>query len=161
MKRYAYKLLILTMAIFLVTPLSNEARGGHGVDWSGGGHGAWRAALAILGGAAILSSITRSSRAEPSVVVIPEQPPVRTRSAKSVTLSSPKEIFVYPRLGQSEELQAKDRYECHRWAARQTHYDPTWPPPVGDMPQARRNQMYVDYRRAENSCLDSRGYTVK
>jgi hypothetical protein len=33
--------------------------------------------------------------------------------------------FVYPRLGQTEQQTAKDRYECHRWAVSQTGYDPT------------------------------------
>jgi hypothetical protein len=35
MKKVACAVLILTMAIFLINPLSSEARGGHG---SGGGH---------------------------------------------------------------------------------------------------------------------------
>jgi hypothetical protein len=29
------------------------------------------------------------------------------------------------------------------------------------MPVAQRNQMRADYRRAEDACLDGRGYTVK
>jgi len=85
---------------------------------------------------------------------------VYVQPAPSVTPSSTERIFVYPRQGQSEELQAKDRYECHSWAVSQTHYDPTQPS-AGDMPEAQRNQMRADYQRAQGACLDGRGYTMK
>jgi hypothetical protein len=41
--------------------------------------------------------------------VVREQSPVYVQPAPS----SNGRIFVYPRNGQSEKLQAKDRYECH------------------------------------------------
>jgi hypothetical protein len=69
-------------------------------------------------------------------------------------------MFVYPWQGQSEELQAKDRYERHSWAVSQTQYDPTQPP-ADNMPAVQRNKMLADYRTAEDACLDGRGYTVK
>ncbi|HEX7534812.1 MAG TPA: DUF6515 family protein [Syntrophales bacterium] len=69
------------------------------------------------------------------------------------------QVFVYPRQGQSEQQQAKDRYECHSWAVNQTHYDPTRPP--AGMPAAQMSQQRVDYQRAMGACLDGRGYTVK
>lgn len=63
-------------------------------------------------------------------------------------------IFVYPKSGQSAELQARDRYECHRWAADQTGFDPS----RGDGgAQAHR----ADYFRAQQACLEGRGYTVR
>jgi len=37
------------------------------------------------------------------------------------------DLFIYPKEGQSEEQQKKDRYECHLWAAEQTGFDPTAP----------------------------------
>ncbi len=66
------------------------------------------------------------------------------------------QVFIYPRKGQSETQQAKDRYECHRWAADQTGYDPTSPGAAGV-----NGQRNADYRRAMGACLDARGYTVK
>lgn len=33
-------------------------------------------------------------------------------------------MFFYPLLGQDDERQDRDRYECYRWAVRQTGYDP-------------------------------------
>ena len=34
------------------------------------------------------------------------------------------ELYIYPARGQSEQQQADDRYECHRWAVGETDYDP-------------------------------------
>jgi hypothetical protein len=68
-------------------------------------------------------------------------------------------MFIYPRKGQSEKLQAKDRYECHRWALSQTGYDPIQPP--AGAPAAQMSQKRADYQRAMGACLDGRGYTMK
>ena len=70
------------------------------------------------------------------VVVEPPQ------DEQAVTTAPPSDdIYIYPKNGQSAEQQATDRYECHRWAADQTGFDPTRPlaasSPPGDG-QARR-----------------------
>ena len=62
------------------------------------------------------------------------------------------EVYAYPKSGQSDEQQATDRYECHKWAVAQSGYDPT-------RGQAAGNS--VDYRRAMIACLDGRGYSTK
>jgi hypothetical protein len=154
MKKAACAVLILTMAIFLINPLSSEARGGHG------GGGGWWVPWAIIGGAAVLAPFFHSPYDAPPPVIIREQPPEYFQPAPSVTPSSTEKIFVYPRQGQSEELQAKDRYECHSWAVSQTNFDPTQSS-AGDIPEALRNQMRADYQRAQGACLDGRGYTIK
>ena len=160
MKKVAYAVLIFTMVIFLINPLSSEARGG---SWGGGGHWGWWAPWAVIGGAAVLAPYYYapyySPYYAPPTVIIREQPPVYFQPAPSVTPSSTERIFIYPRKGQSEELQAKDRYECHRWAVSQTGYDPTQP--TGGMPEAQTNQKRADYQRAMGACLDGRGYTMK
>jgi hypothetical protein len=162
MKKVACAVLILTMVIFLINPLSSEARGGRG-DYGGysgrGGHSGWWVPWAVLGGAAVLAPYFYAPYYAPPTVIIREQPPEYFQPVPSVTPSSTERIFVYPRQGQSEELQAKDRYECHSWAVSQTGYDPTQP--TGDMQEARRNQMRADYQRAQGACLDGRGYTMK
>jgi hypothetical protein len=150
MKKVACAILILTMVIFLINPLSSDARGGH---WG------WWAPWAVIGGAAVLAPYYYAPYYSPPPVIIREQPPVYYQPVPSLTQSSTERIFVYPRQGQSEELQAKDRYECHSWAVSQIHYDPTQP--TGDMPEAQRNQMRADYQRAQGACLDGRGYTMK
>jgi hypothetical protein len=73
--------------------------------------------------------------------------------------ASEERLFIYPRKGQSEKQQSDDRYECHRWAVKQTHYDPTQPP--GSVPAPQSSQKRADYNRAMGACLDARGYTVK
>ena len=155
MKKVACAVLILTLTIFLVNPLSSDARGGY---WG------WWAPWAVIGGAAVLAApyyyapYYSPYYASPTVI-IREQPPVYFQPAPSVTPPSTERIFVYPRQGQSEELQAKDRYECHSWAVSQTHYDPTQP--ASGMSAAQLNQMRADYQRAMGACLDGRGYTMK
>ena len=156
MKKVACAVLILIMAIFLMTPVSSEARGGH----RGGGYGGWWVPWAIVGGAAVMAPYYYSPYYGPSTVLIREQPPVYVQPAAPVAPSSTDRVFVYPRQGQNEELQAKDRYECHSWAVSQTHYDPTIPS-AGDMPEAQRNKMRADHQRAQGACLDGRGYTMK
>ncbi|MBK6658466.1 MAG: glycine zipper family protein [Proteobacteria bacterium] len=42
--------------------------------------------------------------------------------------------FVYPKAGQSEQQQSKDRYECHQWAVQQTGFDPSTAPPIASAP---------------------------
>jgi len=158
MKKVACAVLVLTMAIFLINPLPGEARGGHG-----GGYSGWWVPWAIIGGVAVMAPYYYSPYYEPPPVIIREQPPVHFQLAQSVTPSSTERIFVYPRQGQSEELQAKDRYECHSWAVSQTWREPRkvsmeeWTFIIKSLPEAQR----ADYRRAESACLDGRGYTVK
>jgi hypothetical protein len=69
------------------------------------------------------------------------------------------QMFIYPRLGQSEQQQADDRYACHRWAADQAGFDPTQPP--GSTSADQRIEKRANYQRAMGACLDGRGYTVK
>jgi hypothetical protein len=69
------------------------------------------------------------------------------------------QMFIYPRLGQSEQQQADDRYACHRWAVDQTGFDPTQP--LGSASANQRIEKRADYQRAMGACLDGRGYTVK
>ena len=69
--------------------------------------------------------------------------------------ASSSELIAYPKNGQSQEQQNKDKYECHHWAAGQTGFDPSQG--AGAAPAVRRN----DYLRAQAACLDARGYSVR
>lgn len=66
------------------------------------------------------------------------------------------DLIAYPKNGQSTEQQGKDRYECHRWAATQTGFDPTLGTPTAAVAGKRG-----DYVRAQAACLEGRGYSVK
>ena len=156
MKKVACAVLIFTMIIFLVNPLSSDAGGyygggGHGSGgysgYRGGGSGWWLPWVIVGGTVALVSNYFSPYYARPPVV-IRQQPPVYVQPAPS-----DERVFVYARQGQSEELQANDRYECHRWAVSQTHYDPTHP--ANGMPQGRLNQVRSDYQRAMSACLES------
>jgi len=85
------------------------------------------------------------------------QPPESSRVVTPVP--GPDQLYVYPEKGQSPELQAKDRYECHRWAVGQTGFDPSQPPV--DLSGSGLESKRADYRRAIEACLDARGYSVK
>lgn len=75
------------------------------------------------------------------------------------SVPSGKQLFIYPHKGQTEKQQSDDRYECHRWAVGQTHYDPTQPPAAST--EGGLSQTREDYDRAMGACLEGRGYTVK
>ena len=64
-------------------------------------------------------------------------------------------LYAYPKHGQSAEQQAKDRYECHRWAVSESDVDPTLE--EQDYTDTERR----DYKRAIAACLEGRGYAVK
>jgi hypothetical protein len=85
------------------------------------------------------------------VVVVPPEGADAAVAAQSEQGSS--ELFVYPKEGQSEDQQGRDRYECYVWAVDQTNFDPSAANP--DVTKA------ADYRRALSACLEGRGYTVK
>ncbi len=80
-------------------------------------------------------------------------PPVEAQVASA----GPDRLYVYPRQGQSAEKQASDEYDCHRWAAGQSGFDPTAQATGTASDVARK----ADYARAQAACLDGRGYTVK
>ncbi len=159
MKKVTCAVFIFLTIVFLINPLSSDARGGY---W-GGGYWGWWAPWAIIGGAAVLAPYYYSPYYAPYYglppVVIREQPPVYGSSAPSAPPSSAERLFVYPKNGQSEEQQAKDRYECHSWAVGQTHYDPTQP--ANGISETQLNQMRADYKRAMGACLDGRGYAMR
>jgi hypothetical protein len=68
------------------------------------------------------------------------------------------QLFIYPRKGQSQAQQAKDRNACDTWAVSQTGYDPS--SQSGNAGNQTDTKL-ADYQRALGACLDGRGYTVK
>jgi len=89
--------------------------------------------------------------AQPPEGDVSQTPPATDDSTES-------KMFIYPRKDQTEEQQANDRYECHKWAVDQTNYDPT---NISSIPADQIMQKRSDYQRAMAACLDSRGYTAK
>jgi hypothetical protein len=90
-------------------------------------------------------------------VYVVTQPP----SDESVTAAPgvSDDLFVYPRQGQSEAQQAKDRYQCYSWAKSQTGFDPTVS--GGNVAAEALETKRADYHRAMKACLEARGYSVQ
>jgi hypothetical protein len=95
------------------------------------------------------------------VVDAPSGEPSRTEASSSASApaAAGSELFIYPKNGQSEEQQSKDRYECHSWAASQSGFDPTQP--LGGVEESEAPAKRADYQRAQTACLEARGYSVK
>jgi hypothetical protein len=85
------------------------------------------------------------------------EPPADVAPSNEMPVSE--EVYMYPRAGQSPEQQAKDRYECHRWAADQTGFDPTQA--AGGVAAGEAQRKRGEYHRAMSACLEGRGYSVK
>ncbi|MBA1274632.1 hypothetical protein [Stutzerimonas azotifigens] len=86
-----------------------------------------------------------NARRKEYVLVSP--PAVRTATAGY-------DLIAYPTGGQSADRQARDRYECHRWAVSQSGFDPA------GATSAPAQQVADIYRRALGACLNGRGYSV-
>ena len=69
------------------------------------------------------------------------------------------DVFIYPKNGQSESDQARDKYECHKWAQGESGFDPTQA--NGGVPPEQANSKRAAYQRAMGACLEGRGYSVK
>jgi hypothetical protein len=80
-----------------------------------------------------------------------DPPPEVEQQAQSQASS---ELIAYPKNGQSDQQQAKDKSECRQWALTQSGYDP-----AGAAATAASNR--GNYLRAQAACLDARGYSVQ
>ena len=87
--------------------------------------------------------------------VVSQPPP----TANATVATPGAELFIYPAKGQSESLQATDRYECHAWSVNETGFDPV--KPQGGVDAADWAQKREDYQRAMAACLSARGYSVR
>jgi uncharacterized protein DUF6515 len=92
-------------------------------------------------------------------VVHPPGGPDANQPPPAAAAAAQNDLFIYPKNGQSEEQQGRDRYECHSWASGQSGFDPTQP--SGGVPEAQASAKRADYQRAMQACLEARGYSVK
>jgi hypothetical protein len=65
----------------------------------------------------VMSSILLLQGCAPRGVVVRSQPAAHPPLPTTT-------IYFYPTKGQSQEQQERDRYECYRWAVKQTGFDP-------------------------------------
>jgi hypothetical protein len=61
------------------------------------------------------------------------------------------DLYAYPKNGQSDAQQAKDRSDCQQWAGAQADTDPAGTDPA----------KHANYLQAEAACLTGKGYSVQ
>src|ERR1700730_2601970 len=98
------------------------------------------------------ATTTTSMAAAPVPVTLPTGP------ASASPPQGPK-VFLYPKNGQTPDQQARDRYECHRFAVAQSGFDPTRS--TGGASPAPSNEPQSDYERAQSACFEARGYASR
>lgn len=88
--------------------------------------------------------------------------PASAPAAPTAARPSPS-VYFYPQRGQSPEQQDRDRYECYRWAHRQTGFDPSAPREDGTVARAsaQSDAEVIAYRDSMQACLAARGYSVQ
>jgi hypothetical protein len=84
-------------------------------------------------------------------------PPPDDSGATTQPPPSSPDVFVYPKNNQTDAQQAQDKYECHKWAAAQSGFDPVQNTGGVAPDQSKR----LEYQGAMGSCLEGRGYSVK
>lgn len=75
-------------------------------------------------------------------------------SATSQAAPASTELYAYPKNGQSDEQQSRDKAECRDWA---DHQDGAATAPAG----AQSSLTLEESLRAQSACLEGRGYTVR
>jgi hypothetical protein len=68
-------------------------------------------------------------------------------------------VFLYPKNGQTSDQQARDRYDCYRFAVAQSGFDPMRSP--GGAPPGSGSEPQSDYERAQSACFEARGYASR
>ncbi|KTT43301.1 hypothetical protein SB11R_23040 [Pseudomonas oryzihabitans] len=91
--------------------------------------------------------VTVADPTAPVPVSVPSAPPTANYDAYDVT--------AYPLQGQSPQRYATDRYDCRRYAAGDSGFDPERPGAVADPYLSQR------FRQALVACLAGRGYRVE
>ena len=88
----------------------------------------------------------------------PAAPPAGSSSASSSS-SAPggTRVALAPRNGQTADQEARDRYECYRFAVTQSGFDPL----RYGAPSASNGEPQSAYARAQAACFEARGYSVR
>jgi hypothetical protein len=91
-----------------------------------------------------------NSAAVPVAVAVGTSPPGTQKGPK---------VFLYPKNSQTPDQQARDRYECYRFAVAQSGFDPMRS--NGGASPAPAGEMQSDYERAQSACFEARGYSSR
>ncbi len=83
----------------------------------------------------------------------PDVAPPNSSAATATTV----DLYAYPKAGQSEEQQARDKDDCRKWAGAQNGGESSQTP----SDSAAVDSAHASYVRAEAACLEARNYSVK
>ncbi len=103
------------------------------------------------------------------------QPPTEVVQQEAMQPAGERELFAYPKNGQTTQQQATDKSACRSWATDQTNFDAAQPSSSGSEPSASGTLLGTEgataqetaapklqeYLRAEAACLEARGYSVE
>ena len=119
------------------------------------------AAPAVFGGAAAGGATTGTGGAVPVVLATGTGGGTGSISSNGPGVGAggtPKvpKVFLYPKNGQSADQQARDRYDCYRFAVAQSGFDPMR---TGANAPAPGGEQQSDFERAQSACFEGRGYS--
>jgi hypothetical protein len=124
---------------------------------------------AVVAGTAIAAPAVAAAVSAPSavpaaaVVAAPAAATAPAPAAASSTLSSATshgtKVVAVPKNGQSPDLQARDHYECYKFAVTNSGFDPMHANGATAAAQAAGKQS--DYERAQAACFEGRGYSIQ
>jgi len=120
---------------------------------------------AVAAGTAVATPAAAAALPAPSVVpaaAAASAPvavaPVPAASLSSATPRSTK-VVALPKNGQSPDLQARDHYECYKFAVSNSGFDPMHVNGAAAAAQIAGQQS--DYERAQAACFEGRGYSIQ
>ena len=91
-------------------------------------------------------------------LAVPVALPAASSQASSPATSRVTRVITYPKNEQTPEVQARDHYECYRFAVAQTGFDPMR---SNGAATAANSAAQADYERAQAACFEGRGYTIR
>jgi hypothetical protein len=98
----------------------------------------------------------------PAVISVPPAAtPSRFSTSAAVSSGPPAGIFpgTIPKNGQTADEQARDHYECYRFATAQSGYDPMHS--SGSVTAAQTPEAQSAFERLQKACLEGRNYAIR
>jgi hypothetical protein len=83
--------------------------------------------------------------------------PAAAAVAATAAAAPAAKVVATPKNGQSPDVQARDHYDCYKFAVAQSGFDPMH---RGAAAAAQIAEQQSDYERAQAACFEGRGYSV-
>ena len=113
------------------------------------------------GGATGQSSGINTAQAEPAPTAsgaAAAAPAALAAGGTAAAASGSSKVFLYPRNGQTPDQQARDQYDCYRFAVGQTGFDPMRNNAASATSSGATR---ADFERAQSACFEARGYSSR